>query len=379
MEFVINPVYNALLPQPTPEEENAIEESIKKEGQLLPIIVTRDPKTNKTLILDGHTRYKILKKLGIEPTVEYRTFANSYEEMAFILQTNIPRRHLNDYQKVLSSLPLLDIEAKRAVARKKKGTSVPKDDKGRSAAKVARQIGVKTRTYERLLFIIKNGGDKLNKSVASGVTKPSYAEKQIRKRNKVIEPSSFPPGKYQVAVIDPAWDYSNKVANGPDYPTLVTEKIIDYTDKDGRHITDLFDEDCTLYLWTTGPKMEDAISVRKAWGFKPSTIITWVKVKNGKIKFINGYRIKPAAEFLIIANHGNPETPLPENMPPGVVCAEPTGHSEKPEIFYEIIEKAHPNQNKVELFARKIRKGWDYFGNPLELKPKKRTDGGYIE
>ena len=91
MELIVNPAYAALLPQPSPEEENAIEVSIKHEGQLLPIIVTRDIRTNKTFILDGHTRYKILKKLGIEPTVEYRIFANSYEEMAFILQTNIPR------------------------------------------------------------------------------------------------------------------------------------------------------------------------------------------------------------------------------------------------------------------------------------------------
>ena len=47
---------------------------------------------------------------------------------------------------------------------------------------------------------------------------------------------------------------------------------------------------------------------------------------------------------------------------PGVA---PTGHSEKPSEFYEIIESMYPTGPYVELFARRQHKGWDAWGNEL--------------
>lgn len=364
-DIQINPAYTALVPKPTQEEESAIEHSIKNSGQHYPIIVTRDQKTNKTCILDGYTRYRILKKLGINPKLKYRSFKNSYEEMVFVLESNLHRRHLNAYQKVAAAKHLLELDEKRFNTRDK---SVPNGANGKFASKVGKIAGVPTRTVERILYIMEKGDNELNQAVKSGRTKPSYAEKQIRKRLNIVVPTSFPSGKFQVASIDPPWKYDNQIANGPPYQTHMLNEIINFKDKDGKKIPELFTDDCVLYLWTTGPKMEEAFAILRAWKFKFSTIITWVKVKNQKIKFIPGYRAKGAAEYLLIATHGNPETPLPENMPPGVVCAEPKGHSIKPDVFYEIIEKAHPNQKRVDLFARREREGWSIFGNPNEIK-----------
>ena len=41
-------------------------------------------------------------------------------------------------------------------------------------------------------------------------------------------------------------------------------------------------------------------------------------------------------------------------------------HSRKPEIAYQIIERLYPNTNKLELFARNKREGWDVWGNEVE-------------
>ncbi|KKL76226.1 hypothetical protein LCGC14_2047040, partial [marine sediment metagenome] len=41
-------------------------------------------------------------------------------------------------------------------------------------------------------------------------------------------------------------------------------------------------------------------------------------------------------------------------------------HSQKPEIAYQIIERLYPNANRLELFARQKRKGWDVWGNEVE-------------
>jgi len=40
-------------------------------------------------------------------------------------------------------------------------------------------------------------------------------------------------------------------------------------------------------------------------------------------------------------------------------------HSKKPSYFYELIEKVSPG-NKIELFARNKREGWDSWGNEVE-------------
>lgn len=48
------------------------------------------------------------------------------------------------------------------------------------------------------------------------------------------------------------------------------------------------------------------------------------------------------------------------------VFTEPaTKHSKKPEIAYKIIEDLYPDTEKVELFARNEREGWDCWGNEV--------------
>ena len=42
------------------------------------------------------------------------------------------------------------------------------------------------------------------------------------------------------------------------------------------------------------------------------------------------------------------------------------GHSQKPQIAYQIIERLYPNASKLELFARNKRLGWDCWGNEVE-------------
>ncbi|MFA5234553.1 MAG: MT-A70 family methyltransferase [Sulfurimonas sp.] len=41
-------------------------------------------------------------------------------------------------------------------------------------------------------------------------------------------------------------------------------------------------------------------------------------------------------------------------------------HSQKPEVAYKMIEDFYPTQNKLELFARQKRTGWDVWGNEVE-------------
>lgn len=61
--------YESLVPRPTPSEFNLLELSLNNDGQRIPIVV--NPKGE---LLDGHCRFRILKKLGRDVLFEIRSF-----------------------------------------------------------------------------------------------------------------------------------------------------------------------------------------------------------------------------------------------------------------------------------------------------------------
>ena len=61
-DLIIDNEFEELLPALTPEEFNRLEKSVVKNGMLDPIKVWEEPCTGKYIIIDGHNRYKILKK-----------------------------------------------------------------------------------------------------------------------------------------------------------------------------------------------------------------------------------------------------------------------------------------------------------------------------
>ena len=77
------------------EEEQQLEQNIIAEGRLLNPIITWNG-----YILDGHTRYRILKKHGfIKFEVEEIQLANKYEALAWICKNQLGRRNLSPERK----------------------------------------------------------------------------------------------------------------------------------------------------------------------------------------------------------------------------------------------------------------------------------------
>jgi MT-A70 len=62
---------------------------------------------------------------------------------------------------------------------------------------------------------------------------------------------------------------------------------------------------------------------------------------------------------------GDIPAPAPGSQWPSVIEAQGGAHSEKPDVFYDLIEAYFPNLPKLELFARRRREGWDAWGNEI--------------
>ncbi len=121
-----------------------------------------------------------------------------------------------------------------------------------------------------------------------------------------------------------------------------------------------------LYLWTTNSFIVEAHEVAETWGFKPKTILTWVKIKHGCIEpsMKTGYWYRSATEHIIFAVRGKQRL-LGAASPTAYLLPRIKRHSAKPDFFYNLIEKQSPGPY-LELFARKIRDGWDSWGNEIQ-------------
>jgi ParB/RepB/Spo0J family partition protein len=161
---------------------------------------------------------------------------------------------------------------------------------------------------------------------------------------------------YGVLYIDPPWQYREDpmgdVARAIEehYPTMSLDEI--------RALPVPAADDCCLFLWTTVPMLADALTVMTAWGFTYKTTITWVKDKFGI-----GYWVRSQCEHLLVGIRGDVPTPARGEQLPAVVGTPRLGHSEKPDVFAEHIDRVFPNVPKLEMFARKSRPNWDVWGN----------------
>jgi N6-adenosine-specific RNA methylase IME4 len=170
--------------------------------------------------------------------------------------------------------------------------------------------------------------------------------------------------KYQIIYADPPWNETGggviKIGADKHYPLMKTKDIIAL---DVNAITDI---NAHLYLWVTNNKLPDGLQVMKAWGFEYKTIITWKKDRFGLGQYFRGI-----TEHCLFGVKGN----LPYKIKNGKRQQGITGfdekrtnHSVKPNKMVEMIELVSDREgfNKIEMFARELRQGWDVWGNELE-------------
>ena len=94
-QLKIDPEFQSKIPPLQFEEEQQLEQNIIAEGRLLNPIITWNG-----YILDGHTRYRILKKhCFIKFEVEEIQLANKYEALAWICKNQLGRRNLSPERK----------------------------------------------------------------------------------------------------------------------------------------------------------------------------------------------------------------------------------------------------------------------------------------
>lgn len=179
--------------------------------------------------------------------------------------------------------------------------------------------------------------------------------------------------RYRTIVADPPWPFQWGGGKGGrrrretelGYKTMAVQEIAALPVADLAHPDGAF-----LFLWATDEVYREgqAVQVARAWGFEPcGPSLIWHKPNFGM-----GYFPRPAHESLLVCRRGRlkwNDTPAAVGTPSvqtwGAGRAPNNGgkvHSAKPDAALDLIERVAPGPY-VELFARRARFGWDYWGD----------------
>jgi N6-adenosine-specific RNA methylase IME4 len=143
---------------------------------------------------------------------------------------------------------------------------------------------------------------------------------------------------YQTIVADPPWQYTKadlqSYARGAAEGHYDTESVSAIA---RIPLGELAADDAHLFMWVTNPVLTEQrcdaspLSVVRAWGFEPKTVLTWVKPDGGP-----GWYFRGNTEHVIYAVRGKAGIPAALRVCPGPY---------------------------MEAFARRARFGWDYWGD----------------
>lgn len=176
----------------------------------------------------------------------------------------------------------------------------------------------------------------------------------------------IPRNHYGVILADPPWSFKTWSDNGKDRAAENHYDVMSIEDIYKLPVGDLAEPDCALFLWSINPMQPEAFECIRRWGFTYKTVaFTWAKrarVSADKWHIGLGYWTRQNTERCLLATRGKP-TRFSRSVRELIV--EPVGrHSAKPDRCYTDIEELVDGPY-LELFARRLRPGWDAFGNEI--------------
>lgn len=174
--------------------------------------------------------------------------------------------------------------------------------------------------------------------------------------------------KYRTIVVDPPWLYEDKLSMGSGPPVrggaAAHYGCLTMADMLRLPVADIAAPDAHLYLWTTNAFLVEAHELAAAWGFRPRTMLTWVKTQIGM-----GHYFRNNTEHVLFCVRGR--LPLLRKDIPTAFTAPRGRHSAKPQAFFDLVESASPGPF-IEIFGRGMaRMGWTALGDQV-------GDGGDI-
>jgi N6-adenosine-specific RNA methylase IME4 len=210
--------------------------------------------------------------------------------------------------------------------------------------------------------------------------------------------------KFRVVIADPPYMFGDglsmaktKRGASANYDTLSIQDLKEL------NVKEICEDDAILVLWVPSSLLSDGLEVMKAWGFRQTQTHIWVKTKKDPFKsilkeFLRAFKETPKTgfsnlvkgifakfdpsnllafgmgrlfrqthELALIGVRGKIYNHLENRSQRSVHFFQATKHSVKPEALQDMLDKMFPKDrySKLELFARRHKKGWVCIGNEV--------------
>lgn len=172
MNITINKELRAYTDPLTANEYAALERSILAEGCRDALVLWGD------VLIDGHNRYEICRKHGIEfKTIQNNHFASIEDVMLWMIDNHLARRSVTDFQRGMLALRKKNILAERAKAQQERAPAKAEDGAPDEAPpppplatreEVARIAGISSNAISRIEKIQKTAAPELVEAVRTG-------------------------------------------------------------------------------------------------------------------------------------------------------------------------------------------------------------------
>lgn len=336
-------------------------------------------------ILDGRNRYRAALESGA--TFDTRTFdGDALEAIELVWSLNRTRRHMSPSQAAMADAKRNKLEdayaAVREAAKERQKESPGRPKKGveqipqvfddaataqeQPPAPKTRDIRAKTAgtnaKYIDLADKVLDTRPDLAAEVEAGTKTLSQVQRDLKREEMVARLEDVSArevkaaqGVYDVIVIDPPWDMQkidrdvrpNQVAF--DYPTMSEAELA------GMSLPAA--DDCHVWVWTTHKFLPMAFRCIDSWRLKYVCTFVWHKPGGFQPIGLPQYN----CEFALYCRKGSPKFVDTKAFP---VCftAPRTGHSEKPEEFYDVVRRVTAGR-RLDMFNRRAIDGFDGWGN----------------
>jgi N6-adenosine-specific RNA methylase IME4 len=345
----------------------SLADSIEDVGLLHPIVID-----DKGSLIAGLRRIKAAKKLGWRK-IDCNIINLDGQESNRIAEINENTERKDFTASEIAAITDY-VEKTRIGHRPEKGSNFEPLPKGKTNIVAAKITGVSHQQIAKIKKLAEAAKTnpqyaKILKTVDDGQTSVDAAIKKITiLENKKLPKIPLPDGQVNLILWDPSWPHDNEVAGGSgtsgNAQKYRPETIEEMKNKG---LQTILAKDAILGIWTLPTFHSEVLEVIQNNGFeKIKTKIYW-----DKMEMKMGFNFRNSVEELCICVRGNVKA-FWQTDQPNIIHQKPERpHSRKPDIFFDIMEKAaktglRHKLHKLEINATKPRPGWITVGNQLE-------------
>lgn len=208
-DLVVDKEFDELLPVLSPDELDQLEQSILTYGLMDPIKAWEEPESGRYIIIDGHNRYRILRKNNLSceywniKVITEKDLKTRDDVKRWMLNQQLGRRNLTDAERYEIVQKFQDIFKEKGKKNQSiGGKGLSNLSKVNTRQEMAKAVGVSEGSYRKLDKVMQSTEEDIKESLRKKEISVDAAYKELKRREKKFDIQKVITPKGQIEKID---------------------------------------------------------------------------------------------------------------------------------------------------------------------------------